>query len=280
MLTGAIERLPLVPLSTRVTAVMIERGYLKGRTLHILEYPKSGGTWLARMLATMLEWPFIDDSPIPPGTACVLRAHALPATTPRHFIYLARDPRDVYVSFFHHRIQHWGTNKYYREAWLQAHPGPLAADRIREQMRDFILFETLFAGKRGAATPLPWQAHVKEGLAKVDSNSGESVGMFMTYEGLRRNTEDELVRVYRNLFNGECPRELASAVVTAHDIGLRRMMKAHAPIGRSIPRTGHTGGWHAAFSRSAGQALEETAGDMMRRLNYTESNDWWESLSV
>jgi hypothetical protein len=69
-------------------------------TLHVNEFPKSGGTWVCRMLRDVTGWRF-DDNAIPlPGKA-IVKYHRLPLDV-APLAVIVRDPRDVFVSLFHH----------------------------------------------------------------------------------------------------------------------------------------------------------------------------------
>lgn len=270
-----VGRIPWVPAGTRATRWLIDHGYLKDRTVQVLEFPKSGGTWLARLIATTLEWPFLDDTPLPPGNSCVLRGHAVPTPRVPQLVYLVRDPRDVYVSLFHHRIHHWSSNSHYRRAWLEQHSRPLSAESIRTQMPDFLTFEHSFAGERGSASPVPWAGHVR---AWETTRPSPGRRVLVSYEALRKDTPAEIMRIYNELCDGELPQQLAEAVAQSHSLKLRRDLTAHAGVGRSFIRSGTSGGWADALSKQSGQILEQQAGPEMRRLGYTHDTLWWHDL--
>lgn len=270
------RRIPLVPASTKATQWLLDHGYLRERTLQVLEFPKSGGTWLAKLLSTTLEWPFLDDTPMPPGNNCVLRSHAMPSPRTPDLVYLVRDPRDAYTSLFHHRIHHWKLNSHYRHAWLEQHEEPLDADHIREQLPQFLEFESAFAGRRGSASPATWGHHVDAWHA---SRATTARRVLVSYEALRADTAHELTRIYHELFHTRLPHELADAVSTAHSITLRKQMTGHAGIGRSYIRSGQLGGWRETFSRRAGATLDRMAGDQMVALGYAADRTWWHDLN-
>lgn len=261
-----------VSLGTRLTRWLLSRNYLAGRHVMVLEYPKSGGSWLARLISTALDWPFLDDTPAIPGNNCVLRGHQLPRPGQSGVVYLVRDPRDVYLSMFGQRVTHWDSNKWYRKAWLkQGLPVP-TADNRRDLLPDFLRFEAAFVGRRGSASPRTWGGHVAAWL-----DLDPKPGVLARYEDLRADTASELQRIYRELFDADYPAELARAVADSQRLDLRRGL-THPGLGRSAVGKGSIGQWQASFSREAGRILHEQSGEQMLALGYEDSADWWEGL--
>lgn len=69
-------------------------------TISINEYPKSGGTWVCRMIRDVTGFRF-DDNAIPRPGRSVVKYHRLPLAVKRQAV-VVRDPRDVFVSFYFH----------------------------------------------------------------------------------------------------------------------------------------------------------------------------------
>ena len=252
-------------------------GYLENRAIEVIEFPKSGGTWLARLLSTALEWPFFDDAAFPPSNNCVVRGHHLPATaTPVSQIYLFRDARDTYVSLFHHRVRHWGENVHYRRAWLRQNDDSLNAGSIQAQMARFLQFEHAFAGRRGSGIPVPWGAHIE---AWQRARASGAMAAESSYEELRGDTAGEVARLIEVLTGTRPPHELASAVSLAHDFELRRRAGGVETGSRSFLRSGVAGGWNEAFTRESGRVLQDLYGEQMKRLGYVHDEEWWQGLA-
>lgn len=69
-------------------------------TLNVNEYPKSGGTWICRMLRDITGWRF-DDNAIPRPGNSIVKYHRMPLNVASQ-IAIVRDPRDVFVSLYFH----------------------------------------------------------------------------------------------------------------------------------------------------------------------------------
>jgi len=67
---------------------------------YVTEYPKSGGTWLAKMLADYLEVAFPQNSIFPIGCASVIHNHWKYSPRLTNVVYLMRDGRDLVVSLY------------------------------------------------------------------------------------------------------------------------------------------------------------------------------------
>lgn len=261
-----------VSVGTRTSRWLLGRGYLQGRHVMVVEFPKSGGTWLARLIGTALEWPFLDDWGLPPGNNCVMRGHAMPRPGASDQVYMVRDPRDVFVSLFHHRVKHWEENVRYRRAWLGRHSAPLALGSIRRQLPDFLAFEDDFAGQGGSAVPGTWSEHVNA-WSKLPCSSGVAT----SYETLRAQPGAELRRVLTELTGNDPGRAIAEAAVAAHDFDLRQQSQV-STASRSFLRNGVAGGWREVFTVRAGETLQVRHGPAMLRLGYVQSGGWWHDL--
>src|SRR5690606_40098722 len=75
------------------------------RFWHVVEYPKSGGTWLSRMLSELLGVPFAQHSLSPLAMECLLHNHFLYKSNIKRNFYLYRDGRDVMTSLYFHRMR-------------------------------------------------------------------------------------------------------------------------------------------------------------------------------
>ena len=71
---------------------------------YVAEYPRSGGTWLANMVADYLHVPFARFEMAPLAMPCVLHVHWRYDQKLGRTIYIYRDGRDVMVSLYWFRM--------------------------------------------------------------------------------------------------------------------------------------------------------------------------------
>ena len=72
---------------------------------YVSEFPKSGGTWVARMVSDYLQLPFPQLTIFPLGFRCVIQNHWTYHPKLQRVFYLYRDGRDVMTSYFFDRIR-------------------------------------------------------------------------------------------------------------------------------------------------------------------------------
>ena len=145
------------------TSRVTEQAMLRGKVDNILvvnEYPKSGGTWIAKMIASLLDRPFTDNRMSIPRSSVVMRTHWNP-TELTNGVYVVRDGRDVMVSLFHHRCRRALQDPQVAQQVNSVYPFAIDADKIEEQLPQFIEIEMT---ARTAGSPLSWPEHVRAGL--------------------------------------------------------------------------------------------------------------------
>jgi hypothetical protein len=71
---------------------------------HVVEHPKSGGSWLRNMLQSYLDGPtYFHDKFVRKKT--VIQIHRLYRHMYCHPVVLFRDPRDIFTSFYYHELR-------------------------------------------------------------------------------------------------------------------------------------------------------------------------------
>lgn len=226
------------------------------------EYPKSGGTWLAQMLAAAMALPFRRNEPVRLERS-VTHGHFLGTFGLRNTVVLWRDPRDLIVSFYYHCY------------FIKEHGNSLLIELMKDRSR--------FSDYSDIRTNLPAFIHLISthpvspsfdwpDFARVWLKRPGTVQT--TYEGLRANTPRELQRIVQAL-TGQ-PLDTARAHEVAAQFEFSRV-KADADRKRtrtdevSFVREGAVGGWKRHFSPEAEAALaEEGYFDAMRVLGYLD----------
>lgn len=263
---GLMQR--LAHASTRVIAVSRGDAF---PFYYVSEYPKSGGTWLSRMLADAMQLPFPQRSIFPLGFSCVIQNHWGYSPRLSRCVYLHRDGRDVMVSYFFHTMLH-----------ISRGQSPWAREKAREFDRLFgkgfdpentvellpKFIENAFRNPRGAR--LNWARHVESWLPA----RGRPLFSFVSYSELRNDCAGALQRVLREIGREDVPE------VRIHEAVERFSMKRMT--GRSegqedrghYIRKGAVGDWRNHFSRDAAEVFDDLAGDALVALGYEPDRDW------
>jgi hypothetical protein len=224
-------------------------------TLHINEFPKSGGTWVCRMLRDLTGWRF-DDNAIPlPGKA-VVKYHRLPLDV-APLAVVVRDPRDVFVSLFHHS-----------KAVFEDDPfNSTMVDATRE----------IFARHHGEAAQLgafverlltapiyprfAWHEFYEHFLAR-----GTPI---FRYEDFRADAGGTLARLLEAV-GVEVSMETIEQVSEAHSIDriLARRAESGKDAGNTFIRRGKVGGYAEVLPPETVARIEQAEGATMRKFGY------------
>lgn len=248
------------------------------RPFYVAGYPKSGTTWLTRLLGDALGCPTgaslpRDDAEEPaaegkerPGPFVVRKGHFLltdreggPFVPSAHrmtwrnwngepIVFIVRDPRDVAVSLL-----------FYRRRGL-----------LKDVVEDM-------AG--GAFRLEPWQDYAASWL---DAPLPRAL---VRYEDLLADGEGEITRVLIELGVKVPAGRLARAVERQSFAARKAWIREHGdrlPRGRAwnlrFMRRGVAGDWRNHFTGELAREAERHFGPVMRRLGYTEDADWWKTL--
>lgn len=224
------------------------------RVVLVEEFPKSGGTWVAKILAQSLGVPYVEDSLVPVVRPSVLRVHWVPAAGGAVRLPLVRDGRDVMVSLFHHRIRRLQLDPVSNRTQASRFREPLDASRIREQMPWFI--ETEF-DEPTHGVRLSWSNYV---LRQLGSGEG---GPLVRYEDMLNDPVAVIGRFC--LASGLSTNEKKiAAAVEAHD----RSKAPRTGSASSVLRSGTAGEWESVFSAEASEAFWSRSRAAMEALGY------------
>jgi len=224
------------------------------------EFPKSGGTWLAKMLSDTLDLPFRQNAPIRLERS-VTHGHFLNPLGLRNVVVLWRDPRDLLVSFYHHC---YFVNEHNNAALVQIMKARCPFDDyadIRVNLPAFIRF----LSKTPVSPSFTWPKFVAVWAWRPGT-------VQTSYEALRADTPGELARVAEALTDTPLSAGRAAEVAERHNFA---RVKQAADLAKpasaevSFVREGALGGWRAHFDPEAQAALEEGGyADGMHLLGY------------
>jgi hypothetical protein len=230
--------------------------------VEVNEFPKSGGTWIAKMIADAIDLPFVDQAPLPTTFPAVIRVHSAPRATKLRTVEVLRDGRDVMVSLFHHRAGRFQTNAPKGSALRRAFPDGLDVNRIGEQLPRFLEVELHHVTKGATA---PWHRHVMSWLDLEPAPHRVTT----TYEAFLADPHAELARVAGAL--GHEPGDLrVDLAVRKND---RSVMPSHA-MGASFFRSGQAGGWQNVFDAESRRVFADAAQPALERCGYENDRRW------
>jgi hypothetical protein len=229
----------------------------------LVSYPRSGSTWFSFMMSELIlghdpsftdahsAVPEIPDiSPHTPrlhSGGRMFRSHEPYRSCYRKAIYVARDPRDVVVSYFKYR------------RWLREYQGTLS-----EFVEMFLEGSVDSYGR--------WADHVESWLFRA----GEEV-LVVRYEDLLRDPATSL-RTSAGFLGMSATDDAIGAAVANNDMGRMRDKEEGVRtevFGRADPtgafvRAGRSQGWEASLSVAAEEAVVAQNRRVMAMLGYVE----------
>lgn len=238
---------------------------------YVSEYPKSGGTWLAQMVADYLRLPFPQHTLLPLGFSCVIHNHWRFHPRLKRVFYLVRDGRDVMTSFYFHQMRaaHHGdgrTAESVRQAYERLFGKDYDPQDVVRHMPRFVEHEF---SDPGWGTRLNWRDHIEDWR----SNAHRDV-VFLSYEDLRRDCAGTLGRAIGEITDRNIdPWQLET---TVEKMSMKRQTgrdPGHGDATQHI-RKGITGDWRNHFSREAAEVFDAFAGDTLVDLGYEVDRGW------
>jgi estrone sulfotransferase len=225
--------------------------------MFVCSYPKSGNTWLRFIIANLLcpsetisfrninsHVPYIEFSDRelnrarkrPPMKTHWPFLHRFPRT-----IYICRDPRDVYVSYFHYAV---------RRGWF------------RGDLTSFLRHGLFFVGD--------WCDHVEAALMERERRPSDV--LFLKYEDMLAAPHESVNSVARFLGLEPEPSAVSDSVDKTSFVRLKENERTHggevvsADIG--FFRRGIYGGWKDELSAADVEFIVGRNGGIMRRVGY------------
>lgn len=224
----------------------------------VLGHPKSGNTWLSRLIGDALNSPIIsnthgyqkpslaDEGRDRTGNYEIKLWHSIDhPLTGAKIVYLHRDPRDVSVSV----MDYWGRGS---------------------------LDNTLFNNQPKPPNPArDWHRHL--------NNYFERGHVDVSYTDLREETVETLDEVFTMLEINVPIADIEGAVENQTIEKRKKMLNNNLPYGADIQANliahgGRVGAWKQEWKRRHGEAVHEDWWDWMYRLGYEDNKDWWKEL--
>ena len=231
--------------------------------IFITSYPKSGNTWLRFLLANLLKR---QDEEIDFHTVHnyvpevgkqeeiiktlkrprVMKSHAPYMSEYPKVIYLIRDGRDVYVSYYFHRLKQLSPDCTFRE-YLE----------------------------RQDHYPGTWGEHVASWVFREST----SKMLIVRYEDLVQDCPKELKRILEFIGINRTESQLKSAEKASCFKNMRRIECEKGRLYQNggpdiFMRSGKTGDWKDFFKREEKMIFKAREGQFLVKLGYEKSNNW------
>lgn len=238
---------------------------------YVTEYPKSGGTWLSRMIARYMDVPFPQQSHLPLAWRCLIHNHWEFDARLRNVFYLYRDGRDVMVSYYFHRTRGLGGDRltpmhhktlrsFHRLFGARFDPHDVVGN-----LPKYIELEMTQA--RGA--PVSWPEHIRQWC-----EPRRDPVTYLSYESLLADPLAALGGALERSTGKPVKRDLLARVVERYSFARMTGRKPGEEDRGSFLRKGVAGDWMNYFNREAGEVFDSFAGEQLVRLGYEPDRRW------
>ncbi|MBT8265596.1 MAG: sulfotransferase domain-containing protein [Bacteroidia bacterium] len=244
----------------------------------IVEYPKSGGTWLAQLVSGSLELPFPRNK-YPILKRAVYHSHYQPKFIihkNKHIIWLLRDGRDIMVSsYFHHLV--WNDKN-------KKDPKLVSYYRNKLKFKDYSdiennlarYIEFLFEDNPSKFVFFNHPGNWKDFNEKWQTamNNQKNITL-IKYEDMLKDTYGEI----QKLLKAAVPQINVDPVhlkkvVNTYSFENQTKRKPGDENTNSFLRKGISGDWKNYFNDEAKEVFKKYAGQMLIDMNYESDLKW------
>lgn len=245
----------------------------------IVEYPKSGGTWLGQLISDYMGLPFPRNR-MPTVKQAVFHSHYLPKwRIPKNkkIVYLVRDGRDVIISLYYHQLI-WNEKNRLNPKDVLYHREQTNFDdfeNITDNLSSFIEYTFTDA-------PTKWQHFTYMGnwagfnnrwLAEMQG--GNKNLHILHYEDLLEDTigtMDKLLKAH--LDQKSIDTEKLHSTVEKYSFENQSKRKKGQEKKDSFLRKGIAGDWKNYFGPKEKESFKRHTGDLLIRLGYEKDMNW------
>jgi hypothetical protein len=271
--------------------------------IYIVGFPKSGNTWLTRLVADALDAPagsgmgiedkneiasYVDSNRKQNSNIKVLKTHFLPdkhlelEKGNHHVIYIFRDFRDVLISAFFYKnakVSEDLSKLLTTKQFLNLKIG--SKIKFVQNRNKFYNFAKNLC-KTWSTDVGSWSENIKEWRSINNENILSK--SFTTYEKLLSNPEKELEKIFNNIkLNVDKSRIKEAINNQSFKTKIEKIEKEdnEIPLGKDFNkrfmRKGKSGDWVNFLTKKIATLIESSNGVMMGELGYTQS-DWEDNL--
>ncbi len=229
-------------------------------------FPKSGTTWVCQLISDVTGSYFHNKPMVPLLYNSVIHCHRSPfflgqgMGISRKFIYVVRDPRDVFVSAYH--------------AVLDSRKRVKKVDELPVKLRNFLLdvegYEDIDTRKIEfvkmalqffPGSPVDWGEHVRSAMSAPNA-------AIVRYEDLRNDTEGTLKEILNKIDVSELDEKKLSDVIEKYDFKKQQSLNKKNTAQKGFHRKGRVGGYIDEFPSEAITLIENKFHKEMKDFGY------------
>lgn len=233
----------------------------------VTEFPKSGGTWFAKMLSDFIEVPFPTPSDPPKLEKSILRGTKLYSKHFKNIVVIMRDGRDVMVSAYFHMLFDHQTNKSSAVEKTREILNFGDFHDIENNMPRFIDYMFTEYPKIGYSTRFSWADFVNSWI-NVENQ------IIVKYEDLLSNPFEIMISTSKTLSGKDIDLSTAERIIDKYSFKNMTGRKNGEENRNSFARKGVAGDWKNYFNQEAKQIFHYYAGSELLLAGYEKDNSW------
>ncbi len=232
--------------------------------VHVVEFPKCGGSWVRNMIRTYNNNSlFLNDKLVSKND--VILAHKKYRKSYKKPVLVVRDPRDMYVSFYHYettyvdRSEKTSIVRYYKHD---------AGIDVKDDFNNYLQAKLLNSSH-------PWFYYSQF----IDSWIKRPDICLVRYEDCLEQPENELVRMVRFLDYPVAMEKIKNVVEETSFSSITKKKYGESRVPGQVDnskfhRKGVSGDWRNYFNRSSCEIIEKFEGHTLRQLGYENDKNW------
>lgn len=238
--------------------------YLAGLLPIILvtEYPKSGASWLAQMLAEITGYEFPRQR-FPSLKPSIFHGHYRLKQTTSKTIVFWRDPRDIMVSWYHHCLFKSDKNNPQLVEQITARLGFDDVHNVKDNLPKFIEYSF--------TSPISPRFSYNDFF---DTWFGRNDVIYSSYEKLQHDTVKELLIICEKLDFPQPSETTIIELVRKYSFSNLASRSPGAEVKSNYLRKGIVGDWKNYFTPFSAKSLNEYLGRRLILLGYEQDDSW------
>jgi hypothetical protein len=250
----------------------------------VVEYPKSGGTWLSQLVSSYLELPFPRNI-FPKLEDNVLHGHYQPSATfhkLNKILWLVRDGRDVMISLYHHYLL-WNDKNRINPKDVHYHRSKLPFkdyEDISANLPAFIqyTFEHVPSKMQQFTFMGNWSDY---NMKWLNARQEGALPIYMIkYEDLLADTNRTLHIIMKEGFEmSVIDEDKVQEVVNKYSFKTQTKRTEGTENKQSFLRKGISGDWKNYFTPEAASVFDQYAGEVLVALGYEKDRSWVTKLA-
>ena len=238
--------------------------------LVVVEFPKSGGTWLKKMCSTYLDIPLAERPMLPVIRTSLIHSHTTWRWGLNNAVYLIRDGRDIMVSMYFHKLRLLGTEYGIgtERLFRYIYGKKCDFDDVSARLPRFIEYEM----KHSSMTSVNWSRHVEAWQNKRGV-------VYVKYEDLLIDTISTLTGVIQRLIHDEIDSQRLKDTVSKFEFSRVAGRAPGSEDRQSFMRKGIAGDWKNYFTKDAAEIFAHYCGETLISVGYESDESWVKELT-